>query len=453
MPPTLPTDDPATLYYRRLSPGRFLLVENTDLPWSVALTRKYARAKRIPTANILSVAMGTNLRTWAVASNAALYAALSTPLTALHNAVQAQGIFMGPGTPQRVNVVGNVTSGSRVVQTAPVALANLAACSRRLEYYRLTVGLGDCLTYQVSSGANYAVIWNGVSVSEGLGQAVSGYKFPLTGTAGNTQPTHGTLYNGLGAETFVLPNQLALDLLGDAGNTTVLQGRIGVGWTEQLYTFEGTFPSEVDETPELAGRILDRALRYGEALNPANRYQQRVHVQFCGFSPTYQQTLSYAVSQMQGWGYAVDYAVRLNNLTAEMETYTPRAGSAYAQADLDAGRVRDRPYHVMVGDASNLEMLYAPYASAWQPTPGGGAWLGPSEGWLYELNGLRRGGGGGMSNQVHITVSIYGQMVAALYNLLRGMSWAEATYYTSVQYGDMFATGDPLLTPFPRADV
>lgn len=446
----LPTTDPALDYYRPLSHGRMILIANASLPWSLALTQKYARRKRIPAANIISVAMGTNLANWAVADNATFISAFISPIAALHNSLQAQGVFMGPGTPQTVNIRGNLTSGSWVDSIGTVPLATLAACARYAS--QLLAVPGTDLAYISSAAALYATTWDGVT-GELLGGTNGDWVQQLTGGDGAAAPTYGTEYDGLLTEKYTYPNQTALDLLGDSANQAVLLGHIGIGWTEHCYTYEGSAPDEITETPERAGQIIDTALRYGEALNPANRYQQpvlvRIHARLFA-SPPQCQTLSYLVWQMQGWGYDVRYTVE--SQTVDMEPYTPVSGVAYTEPDLNAGLVRNSPYHLMMGGGTNLEMIYPPWRTAWQPSPGGGSYLGPSEGWLYCTHGLNRGGGGGASNQMHINNSIYGAQVNILHNLLRGFTWAEAIYYSNYsQFGYVMATGDPLLVPFPRA--
>lgn len=277
------------------------------------------------------------------------------------------------------------------------------------------------------------------------------WRWALTGTAGLDYPTYGTSYTGLGTETFVLCNQTAIDLLGDTGNVQVLQGHFGVGWSRDNYTLEGTFPDEFAETSALAGKVLHKALGYSEGLNPANRYQQPIHVHLGANVPTYCQTLSWLVAQLRTWGYPCTYTDRTQGFTAAMLTYTPYSGAAYTGLDLNLGKVRDYPYHLMLGDAANIEMVNPPYRDAWQPSGGGGSYLGPSEGWQYCLRGLARGGAGGASNALHVNTRTYGAQISIAYNLLRGMCWSEAVYYSSYpSTGEILPTGDPLCRPFPR---
>ena len=450
---TLPDTDPATWYYRRLEPGRAVLIENTDQPWSVERTRWIARRKRVPAANIISAALGTRTDYYDPGDNQALWDKLLEPLFAVVDDVGAQGVYLGPGCPDGVILTGQLVIGSSYSAGAESAtmLNDLVASIRHVESVFSAYG-PTSLCWVYTPFGNYAYLRVPPALT-GVGINPSNYRYSLTGVGGSVQPTYGTQYEGVDAANIVLPNQTALDLLGDPGNRSLLQGKFGVGYSRSAYWDNGTdAPEELKESSTLAGKILDRAIRYGEALNPANRYQQRVHFQFDGYTTTYP-TICYLVQQMRDWGYDVDYFWRSagNSFT---EPYAPVSGSAYTLDDLQQGRVRDYPYHVMVGDASNQEMLDPPFSTAWQPTPGGGSYMGPSEGWLYALNGLKRGGGGGASNGQHISALVYAVQYQLLHNLLRGMTWAEAIYYSGYSStASMYAVGDPMLTPFPRGDL
>lgn len=442
---TLPGTDPASWYYRKLEPGRAILIENTSRPWSVELTRWIARRKRIPAANIVSAALGDTSYYYDPGDNQGLWDNLLTAVYTSWAAVGGQGIYLGPGCPDMVVLTGQY-GGSGSAESV-VMLADLVAGVPIAKEYKDAYGVSSLLWHYTANGNYASLLATGAPVDLSV---TTGYIMQmLTRSYGYPRSDFETQYVGANAETVFLPTQYSLDLLGDAGNARVLGGKFGVSWSRSAYTAGDGVPDEVQESADLAGQIVRSALRYGEAINPANRYQQRIHCQFDGYSTTYK-SLCYLVDEMLGWGYDVDYFWR-NAGDSETELYAPVAGSAYTLADLQAGRVKDRPYHVMVGDASNAEMNQEPFRSAWQPTPGGGSWLGPSEGWLYALNGLRRGGSAGASNGLHITTAVYQSAYALLHNLLRGMSWAEATYFSGyANQGAMVPVGDPTLTPFPR---
>lgn len=444
---TLPSTDPVEHYYRRLSPGRMILVENTSRPWAVERTRWLARRKRIPAANIVSVALGDTSYYYDPGDNQGLWDDLLEPIRDLAASLGAQGVFLGPGCPDMVVITGQyLGSGSA---ESVVMLTDVVAGAPYIGQWIDDHGV-SALKWANTANGNYAFLDAGggtTPVNTGnLAQM-------LTGTVASLYPTYVDQWTGANAETIYLPTQTSLDLLGDAGNAILLGGKFGIAYSRSAYVDNaGGFPDQLAESAALDGKLLDAAIKYGEGLNPANRYQHPIHLQFGGYSNTYQ-SLCYLAQQLDGWGYNVSYAWRTTPL-AEPESYAPAAGSAYTLADLQEGRVRDIPYHVMMGDASNQEMAERPFNTAWQPSPGGGSWLGPSEGWLYCLNGLTRGGGAGASNGLHITASVYLYAYTVLHNLLRGMCWAEAVYYSGyASQGAMFAVGDPLLTPFPRADV
>ena len=446
---TLPSTDPVEHYYRRPEPGRLILVENTDLPWSVERTRWLARRKRIPAANIISAALGATNYYYDPGDNQGLWDDLLEPIRDLWASLGAQGAFLGPGCPDMVVITGQF-GGSSSAESV-VMLTDVVAGAPIIGEYVDDHGV-TALQWVNTANGNFAyLLATGAPV--GIPVNTGNLAQMLTRSYASLYPTYVDQWTGANAETIYLPTQTSLDLLGDTGNAVMLGGKFGIGYSRSAYVDNANgFPAHLAETAALDGQFLDRAIRYGEGLNPANRYQHPIHLQFGGYNNSYQ-SLCYLAQQLAGWGYNVSYAWRTTPLS-EPESYAPAAGSAYTLADLQAGRVRDFPYHVMMGDASNSEMAEPPFNTAWQPTPGGGSWLGPSEGWLYCLNGLARGGGGGASNGLHITTSVYQQAYTVLHNLLRGMCWAEAVYYSGYStLGAMFAVGDPLLTPFPRADV
>lgn len=447
---TLPSTDPVDLYYRPLEPGRLILIENTDRPWSVAWTRWYARRKRIPAANIISRALGT---TWYYepSTNQAFYDGLLTDVLDLWDDLDAQGVFLGPGCPDMVNVRNQVSPG--VSYTAGVAgtvpLCNMLAASRQIRNYVGAYGIETmCWRTDARGATAYLVAY---PATTGISVNPSNHRYSLTGTGGSTPPTYADSYSGVNAESIYLPNQTALDLLGDSGNVAILQGKLGIGYGRGAYTYDGLGPpTEQQENATTGPAALQRAVRYGEAINPANRYRQPIHFQFDSFFDTYMRSMAYLYDQLVGWGYQASYFWRYGG-NADMLAYCPLAGAAYTLTDLQEGRVRDFPYHVMIGGGSNLEMTDLPYSLAWQPSAGGGSYMGPSEGWLYQLNGLARGGAGGATNGVHITAAVYSYQYTVLHNLLRGMTWAEAIYYSGYSSdGEMYATGDPLARPFPQ---
>ena len=451
----LPTADPATLFYQPMSNGRIVIVANADLAWSVAAAQRYARVKGIPFANVLAVPMGTSRLLWAPAGNAALRSALIAPLWTLYNAVLAQCVIMAPGCPQRVNIVG--TTDLNTLQAAAIGvvpLEYLCKCAREAEDQMLAFGSAACLVAYIPAAIGqipmvlpvypafvpFYFLHNGW-ISFRLGQVPN--EAPL-------DPLYATVYEGLNLENIELPTDLSISLLGNAQCRSIPSGRLSASWTQYAFVQEGgEIPSQYHET-ELLGASLARAsAEYSAARAPANRYRNPIHLQLSN-NFTGLQTLAYLYSQLIGWGYTASYVWR-STPGAPASTYAPLAGAAYTVADLNAGRVRDLPYHLMVGDAQNTEMFNEPYRSAWKPTAGGGSYLGPSEGWQYDINGLFRGGSGGYSNALHVTTGIYLEMYSVVHNLLRGMTWAEAMYYPGQSNASYhIASGDPLARPFPR---
>ena len=134
MPITIPATDPALLYCPPRSNGGVVLIENTSVAWSVRLTRRYATAKGIPLANIISVAMGTNTDYWDPTDNLGLYQQLLLPLANKFDAVTAHAVLRGPGCPSRV-LVRNSTDGVTYTGGAIVAV-DLKQVTGAARYFR-----------------------------------------------------------------------------------------------------------------------------------------------------------------------------------------------------------------------------------------------------------------------------------------------------------------------------
>ena len=447
MPITIPATDPALLYCPPRSNGGVVLIENTSVAWSVRLTRRYATAKGIPLANIISVAMGTNTDYWDPTDNLGLYQQLLLPLANKFNAVTAHAVLRGPGCPSRV-LVRNSTDGVTYTGGAIVAV-DLKQVTGAARYFRDgvlaaldpdilagTTGSPALLVLLSAVGlAPFDVIYDYADWALGIG----------TGSP-PVDPLYLTQYEGLNGEKFYLPTDLAMDTLGAVTNRVISSGRIGQGVTATAYQWPP--PAEYLETEQQAGMVMEAALRYGAGLSPANRYHLPIHVQLAanGFA---MQTLAYLCSQLTGWGYTRTYAWRTGSVAA-METYAPVAGGLHTQAELNAGGVKNVPYQLMIGDGSNTELFTMPYIKAWQPAGGGGSVMGPSHGWGYAVLGLQRGGSGGCSNSFHVTSNLYEALYPMAHCLLRGMSWAEAQYWTqNTSYG-MPVFGDPLQRPYPQ---
>lgn len=451
----LPTSDPVTDYYRPLSNGRIIVVANSSLPWSVTAAQRYARRKGIPEANILQVAFGTDRNLWTPASNTAMRAALITPLRALMDSVLAQAVLVAPGCPQSVLIyTANDQTTYYPAQNWPVSLDYLTQSCRELDTELTTYGITALCAYRGAPAiGTFPVVLQAYPAAGPflfMGSGELQYKLGQP-TPAPLDPAYMTTYEGVNAEVVTLPTQLAIDSVGNINARAAIGGRIGIGYTLECYTAEGAEidgPYRVD--PQTGPATGNLAAGFETAAAPGNRYRAPIHLQLsAAFVGMY--SLAYLHSQLVGWGYQSSYFYRTGSPPAAMTTYAPAAGARYSLADLNAGRVRDIPYQLMLGDGSNAEMFYQPYRDAWKPTGGGGCIMGPSEGWCYAINGLARGGAGGVSNKLHVTADWYKWLYAYARELLSGMSWAEAVYYQG-QINPVYAlaVGDPLARPFPR---
>lgn len=456
MPVDLPSTDPGLSPAAIASPGNVLVVYNTDVAYSLILATRYARRKRIPTANLLGFAMGTG-NAWVHANNTDFYNNCIVPVNTALTAISGKIVLVAPGCPKGITYVGLLdVSGDPTATAVTPSLVLVLSCTRQFEQVKVAYGVASYGANYIA-GTGYLPTWN---------YALHSYRYfsnhwlehylghmNLNDTVGVAQSaTYVTTYNGLdgGAPTNVkayIPTDTAISELGNANSRVLPCGRIGVSWQPfDAYSYDGSLPTA--ESYEDDFTVMERGLRYAEACAPGNRYRVKIHFQFDGYFANYR-NLAYLHSQLLGWGYDSSYFSRQSTGDADMETYAPHAGSAYTLADLDAGKIQDIPYHLMLGDGSNFEMLAMPYIRAWKPDGGGGLHMGPSEGWQYAVNQVRRGGVAGTTTNIHTSVIIYQFQYCYAHNLLRGMSWVEAAYFTGIMNYHMIPMGDPLARPFP----
>lgn len=461
----LPTDDPVTLHCPTYSNGRLLVVYNSDVAYSLRLAQRYARRKLIPTANLYGIAMGTDQDTWDPGTNTVLVGVVEDLVDAL-DAIECQGILLAPGVPRRfiVQHFSNGSSGGYVADSPGTVPITGIFGAPHSWLYRIgnVIGGGDADDVVWTSGAAVGVLSTHhtnplAGFAVGVGGPAGWYGYRAGITANSPSAVYDVQYEGLHSEVVRIPSDDLLDYLGTVdgalGTRSMPVGRIGYDW-DDINSYSNSDPpgERFYQTEVSAQRMMEQGLRYSEACSPGNRYRSPIHIQFAGFSQTYCSSLAYLHSQLLGWGYQSSYFCRQAE-PAWQTPYTPLSGSAYTIANLNAGKVRDVPYHLMLGDASNDEMVNEPYVSAWKPTGGGGCLLGPSEGWQYSLSGLLdRGAAAGVSHSYHITTDTYVGMYTLAHLLLRGMDWLRANYFSAAAgvAGFIFPCGDPLARPFPR---
>ena len=464
MPVTIPDQDPADLdYYRPLSMGRVVLLANSDVPWSVDLTRRYARKKRIPLENIVSAPQGTALGGYDPGTDLGHYTNVIEPVADRAAAVDAQAILQGPGTPDGV-ILRNRWTGAGFTPSAGrnVSSVRMLGAARWIKHIVDTVGIGD-VGYELA-GAQGAFAGIKKEAAEAYPPAFQyfGHNHPPRRLLPAVTPVnlldYYIQYQGITWPVFV-PKPLLIDLLHEqaAGVRQLPCGKIGISVGPDA--FNGTaFPTaRLGESRERSAAVVEKALRYGQAMSPANRYRHPVHFQFetnCpgDFPSFWYVDLAFYAAKMPGWGYErVTYAQRNALPNATMDPWVPQSGSAYNKADLDAGRVQNYPYHTMFGHGSNTECWQSPWSTAWKPTAGGGSSIGPSLGWGYVMDGFAAGGSAGMGNGQHITTVSYNVQPGVFRALLAGYSWAEALFFEyRNDSGDLYPIGDPLARPFPR---
>jgi len=140
----------------------------------------------------------------------------------------------------------------------------------------------------------------------------------------------------------------------------------------------------------------------------------------------------------------------------------PESGAywaGYRDSNIDAGTVVDEPYYVQMGirnpsssptDDDMLSSTDNLRTNSYKSEMDGSGMLGASNGCRNVVLELHRGAIGGVGNQCHTTNAYYGRILATIFNLLRGMTWAEAVYYRAELHVEC-PVGDPLWAPYGRS--
>lgn len=443
--------------------ARVVIVYNSDVSWSLTLATRYANKKHIPLANLFGYAFGTNVH-WEPANPAAIYA-MTSALETLWDFVGAQAILLAPGCPNAVQVTGvlDTTPAPDVWYPAGTGypdLGKLCSGAKRFNDVYLTVNRVICcgLTYGTdywwlshrTDNDTFLVMFSEFSTFPAPTYWAGGAGFNIAGWQGGAYSAFYSECPG-SVVSVDLPLQPAIDLIGLPQNLMLPYGRIGFWWnTYGIYPQPD--PSPYNLSFAMQAKVMEQGMRYAEASTPDNRYRARSH--FILRNVSGQEGLAYMASLMDGWGYQVDYAYSGTG-SALQQSFCPTAGGVYTLAELEAGKIRDHPYHLMVGifDGNDSDPPNNPYkpplAPAWKPDGGGGVFAGPSFGYGYALAGLARGGASGLTNSSHITSGFYLGMQTMLTNLLRGMNWAEASFWSHECGQQSPPCGDPLARPFP----
>jgi hypothetical protein len=450
MPVFSASDIPWQNSYSPLDKTRIIIVANSNGTVSAfngAKTQSqyaceyYAEARGIPPANIISLPLGTGASY--VNTEANLRSLILTPIADLQNSIAAQAVFMGPYTPTTITVpqaVTGVTWSAHPTNTELPGAANILASARRL------------LTYSDSTVATNSA---GQVIPYGLRN--DGISIPLNADIGTnlgvntaTAVTQYTLPNMTGSIAVNIVNSSHTGYLGHANNFCMAKGRIGLA----MPGFD--FPAlTYAETEESVRAVIDRATYWIRRKNVQSARAKPLLVHIRAGSSYVAANSVIMAWLMRQWGINAKYYYATTPITengCDHSVYCPTSGQyweGYNDANINAGTVIEAPYYVQVGIRENTDTdtLVNYVTDAWKSNMDGSGILGASNGARNIILELHRGAISGCANQTHTSSALYTSMWEITYNLLRGMTWAEAVYYTANQH--IFCpVGDPLWAPF-----
>jgi len=319
----------------------------------------------------------------------------------------------------------------------------------------LGVNINDVLGQSGSSGYESDATPNFYSTSKPTGDGcVIRYDYPpLAGLSTNFaifSPTpEATSF--LGSAEFY---DTSYEAKGRKSYPVVPVGRIGM---QCAYSYNGGLPTP--ETEAIDRDIIARATQAFAEHDITAARQKPILFHAAIFPAGFTQMTMYIYSLCKSWGMnGALYAYAEGATTAYPGSYAesvaPPAGGLYTEANISAlpyiqsDTVR-QPFYMMLGNWLNLtpdDPYSAPYSTSWLPMTGAGAMTGPSQGWQYSMQALYGGGVTVMTDPYHISASHMAGHLSTFYNLLRGMSWLEAVFWSGAMA--RIVIGDPLWAPY-----
>lgn len=455
--------------------SKMVVIANSSVSWSYSTCFYYCQERGIPTGNIFSVAFGNgggaavSPTYWASGGRSGVLTNLIQPLRTKLQGVQASAIIIGAGCP----IVVDFEDVSGVVNQR-IGLAEL--CS-------VTLGFKDAqlTAYHVATGSGWALLNRTISEA-GLyqGQAFNqtdsffgqaypeNLKFTFNSSGVAVNVTLETTSTFLSSHDFDFPTPTITEAMADGGRfysedfsavnqTWYLRGRphlpvARLGWSSYGGGYAGGPP--VAETEALVIALIDRTTAAMAAHDVSQARAKRVRFHLTpedGGIRTDEHWARFYV-KCREWGLNAEYA-HFSTVSSLTQTLAPASGSKYSETNIAAGFVAQPAYFITGGWANTGELsgpIYSPpYSVAFPALPGGSMMHGPSDGFQYSLNNLTGGGSVALTDNTHVTTGHIGVSHYSLFhNLLRGMSWLEASAYGRFQGNE--ACGDPLWAPYRK---
>ena len=430
-----------------LDRSRICIVANSSVAWSINVANYYCDAHGIPRANVISLPLGTDVATLYVPGALAdistwIKTNLLTPLLAHVNARNASALFMSGGTPVRIRLPGitgfpgtyvlagsewgyprlaDLLNGVRIAEPVTVPYCSLRGADN-----------GSYGMFKLNSVSNYQNLIQGSHIDWSGGNSGDySYFWEMAVSDGDGNTTE-----------VAKENLIALYHSGTP--TYLIGGRIGfASWTSN---------NAAVESEAICKSIIDIAVA-GEKAHDVTYMRTLPILISIGFFNINEWAQWYDL--LNGWGLNASYYWRSNPASyPTASARCPASGSRFQQGgnipgkpDINLGEVVDAEYYLHVGNGVNTEYYRPVVINSWKPKHGlGSVMLGPSDGYTYAQMSLARGGMCGPGDDYHINTTTLVRHMWHMYNLLRGMTWAEAMYFS----GGRFPHGDPLHAPFAK---
>lgn len=441
---------------------KIVLIANSSVTWSYPMCVYYCEARGIPTTNIFSVAMGggpTAVPTAWLGDRATYNTQVTQPLRTLLQRVKAVGIIIGPGCPVTLRYENEAGVLDKYIPFEQLLSVTLRFPDVYLtSFFGVISGGVQILAWRIQFPGNYFNLLG----TPGSVWGASQFAFDLiTLGPGQTDVEDLILIPGVGL-SLSLPTSGASYLdaqsvrhttLHAAGNLydTFLMPTLPVGKLG-YYAYGGGIPGMGPpslETEAEVKRIIDDVTLLERFQSRAKALAKPMIFNLFSSQMLYSEGWAYQYYLAKLWGINAKYAYMTGG-SAASEVYAPIAGSAYSQADLDAGNVEEEIYG-MFGILPNYypapATQYAPpYTESWFPQKGAIVLATLSNGFQYALNALLAGGASGYTDSIHITTAHVYAHLNVWRNLVQGMCLLQAHAYGG-NYGNV-PCGDPLWAPY-----
>lgn len=467
-------ENPLTETVAHVDRSRIIILANSDVSWSYDLCVYYCKKRGIPVENIMSFSFGTDSYATVAGDD---YRTVYDPVKARVKAIHATGVIAGPGVQTFVRAPIYSYNGATYTFSGqygyPCTYSILADCLIQESWSHDVAG--TILNSSDPTGNGWLWRWRYVDphynyfANSKMKTEWPQYVSSPYESWQDYYPQHAWSSHS-NSSYYYIATKHAVDMTFQAAAPKALiSGKIGTGasWSQIGQPIANRYKDDYDTCK----RIIDKALYWEKFHNLESAKQEKVlvHINSVGGSPP---TFGWWVDDMYA---VVSYLLNIglkntkyyysddSNATVRSVTYTnikdgpfltnenqvigpdksifgtkffAQLGDLHNDGIVNnsTGPITNDRNKIFIGEKGSCSMLLASYGHSW-----GLETLLNSEDAVSALTNVWHIGGGMCPDHF-----------SYFYNLLRGMTCAEAALMTEQFLNGIYAVGDPLYTPYPH---